>query len=117
MAKKDTTGRLTIPKDIWETSNLCNGQSYGFYIIDDSRVIITDTMIGESFEYQFLGKCVFDNKHRFVVPKNVDTYLGMGDTYYFSTSSHQSSIFIYKLDLSSMPAHQSAQISKLLSSI
>ena len=119
MARKTSQARLTAPKDIWDIVGFNNydRNQFGFFISDDSRVLIMDISLGRKFKYEFLGKCNFDEKHRFFVPKNVDTYLGEGSTYYFTTSICQSSIYLYKLDVSLLQKRQNLQLQKLLASL
>lgn len=119
MARKQSQARLTIPKDIWDIVDFgdYNEPNFGFFITNDSRVVITDISLGTDFDYEFIGKCTFDERHRFFVPKNVDTYLGEGDIYYFTTSIHQSVVYFYKLDLNLLQKRQKAQLEKLISSL
>lgn len=119
MAEKTSQARLTIPKDIWDVVGFGKYEkpNFGFFITDDSRVLIMDVNLGVEFEYEFLGKCNFDDKHRFFIPKNVDTYLGKGAIYYFSTSICQSSIYIYKLDINMLQKRQDLQLRKLMASL
>lgn len=119
MARKNSQARLTIPKDIWDVVGFDDytKPNFGFFITDDSRIAIMHVDLGTSFEYEFLGKCNFDCKHRFFIPKNVDTYLGDGNVYYFTTSLCQSSIYIYKLDVSVLQKRQNLQLQKLLASL
>lgn len=99
MAKKDEKNRLVIPVDIWESVKFDDyiNQNFAFFITNDGRVVITSTNLGKEFEYEFLGNFKIDiKKHRFVLPSNVDECLGYGDSYYFSSSTSQSIIYIYK---------------------
>lgn len=98
MAKKDVKNRLLIPADIWKSVKFDDyiDQNFAFYITNDGRVVITSTKLGEEFEYEFLGNFNIDNKRRFVLPVNVEKCLGYGDTYYFSSSTSQSVIYIQK---------------------
>ena len=73
MAKKSAQARLTIPKDIWDTSKFddYDKNSFGFFISNDSRAVIANILVGKNLNYEFLGSCSFDAKHRCFVPKNV----------------------------------------------
>lgn len=98
MAKKDEKNRLLIPADIWESVKFDDytNQNFAFFITNDGRVVITSTKLGEEFEYEFLGNFKIDKKRRFVLPSNVEKCLGYGDSYYFSSSTSQSVIYIQK---------------------
>lgn len=119
MARKSSQARLTIPKDIWDIVKFDNYNEpcFGFFITQDSRVVIADIHLGTECQYEYLGKCYFDEKHRFFVPKNVDAYLGEGNDYYFSTYLNQSSIYVYKFNISMYQKRQDAQLQKLLASL
>lgn len=98
MAKKDDQNRLLIPQDIWNNASFSDyiNQSFAFFITNDKRVIIAHVEFGKEFAYEFIGNCKIDNKHRFILPENVDACLGSGDTYYFSSSTSQSVIYLQK---------------------
>ena len=119
MAQKGSQARLTLPKDIWDVVKFDDYENprFGFFITDDSRVVISEMESGINSNYEFIGICTFDDKHRFFIPKNVDTYLGAGKTYYFSASIPCSNVYFYKLDLSISQKRQNLQISKLLSDL
>lgn len=120
MARKSEDLRLTIPTDIWNNSKLgkCDSSSLGFFITDDSRVAIMNLDVGKDNNYDYIGKCYIEGtKHRFHIPKNVDTYLGEGDEYYFSVYLLSDRIYLYKLDRSICQARQLLQIKKLLASL
>ena len=116
MAKRDGNGRLRIPKDIWDSVqfNDYHNQTFGFFLTEDSRVVIMHIDVGSNFDYEFLGKCTFDEKYRFYLPRNVDTYLGNGDIYYFTTYLSKSCIYVYKLDQSVVQKRQNLQLQTLL---
>lgn len=121
MATKRTQSRIVVPKDIWDSVKFDDFEEkdFGFFITDDSRVIITHMSVAEKIhEYEFIGKCNFETKHRFVIPKNVDDYLGSdGRKYYFSASLSKRIIYIYKLDSSILQKRQSLQLQALLASL
>ncbi len=119
MARKSSQGRLTIPKDIWDIVDFAHYDtpSFGFFITEDSRVAIMHVSLGTELKYEYLGKCNFDDKHRFFVPSNVDIYLGDGNIYYFTTHLVKSCIYLYKLDNSILQKRQNLQINKLLSTL
>ena len=98
MAKKDNEGRLLIPIDIWNSVDFSNynDNNFGFFITDKSIFAIIHMCLGTEFGYEFVGKCTPDCKHRILIPENVDTCLGSGDVYYFSSCTSQSVIFIHK---------------------
>lgn len=119
MAKKATQKRLRIPKDIWDISNFddYDRKSFGFFISNDSRVIITNTFDGQNLNYEFLGKCVFDEDHRFFLPYNVDNYLGFGDIYYFTSSLKKSIVYFYKTSNDSLSKLQNYHLNLLIDSL
>ena len=119
MARKSSQGRLTIPKDIWDSVKFNDYlySKFGFFKSNDSRIIITNMIIADYFEYEFLGSCKFDDKHRFFIPKNVDEYLGEGDIYYFTSCPFQSFVYIYKINNDIIKKRQSLQLDILLSMI
>lgn len=119
MARKGSQARLTIPKDIWDLVEFDNYNEpcFGFFITQDSRVIIADIHLGTEWQYEFLGNCHFDEKHRFFLPKNADAYLGEGDCYYFTAYLNQSSIYVYKVTTAMCQERQDAQLQKLLASL
>ena len=98
MAKKDNDGRLLIPDDIWNSVDFSNytDANLGFFITDKSIIAITHMSLGTHLRYEFIGECIHDNKHRIIIPENVDLCLGSGDVYYFSASVSQHIIFIHK---------------------
>ena len=116
MAKKSSQARLTIPKDIWDIAKFddFDRKDFGFFILPDSRVIIANRSIGKLLDYQFLGSCTFDQKHRFFVPKNVDEYLGAGNIYYFTTSLKGSIVYFYKTSSESLVKLQNYQLNILI---
>ena len=96
MARKDNQGRLVIPSDVWNSVDFSSYTDNNFFITDKSKTVITHMSLGTEYWYEFIGKCTPDsNKHRFIIPKNVDIHLGSSDVYYFSASTSQSVIFIY----------------------
>ncbi len=117
MARKSSQARLTIPKDIWDVAKFdeCDNKSFGFFISNDSRVVITNNMVGKKLNYEFLGKCSFDEKHRIFIPKNVDFYLGPGDIYYF-TCYLNNIIYIYKTSNNSLSKLQNYHLNLLIDS-
>ena len=119
MAKKSAQARLTIPKDIWDTSKFddYDKKSFGFFISNDSRVVISNDLVGKNLNYEFLGRCSFDEKHRFFVPKNVDVYLGFGDIYYFTSSLKSSIIYFYKTSNDSLSKLQNYHLDLLIDSL
>lgn len=119
MAKKSSQARLIIPKDIWDISNFddYDRKSFSFFISNDSRVVIADISIGKNLNYEFLGKCTFDEKHRFFVPKNVDSYLGSGNIYYFTSSLENSIIYFYKTSNDSLSKLQNYHLNLLIDSL
>lgn len=100
MAKKASQNRLLIPIDLWKEANFDNypPESFGFFIKDNSVVIICNKELAQKFNYQFLGNCNFSDKHRFYIPKNVDNYLGKGDNYCFTSYLTSSFIYIFKVN-------------------
>ena len=102
MAKKDKYGRLTIPIDIWNISELSNRlyNDFGFFINNDYRVCIMEISHGKKLEYEFLSHCKIDEKRRFSILENVEAILGEDDTYYFSVcfKSTYPLIYIQKTD-------------------
>lgn len=98
MAKRDKQSRLLIPCDIWETVGFSEYtvQNFAFFITNNSRVAIADVNLGKKLGYEFIGSCIIDKKHRFIVSENVEACLGDGNTYYFSTSATQSLIYLMK---------------------
>lgn len=119
MAIKSTQKRLTIPKDIWDISKFddFDKKSFGFFISSDSRVVITSNFVGKKLNYEFLGSCSFDEKHRFFVPKNVDVYLSSGDIYYFTSSSENSIVYFYKTSNASLSKLQNYHLNILIDSL
>lgn len=119
MAKKATQARLTIPIDIWNISKFDNydKKSFGFFISNDSRVVIANDLVCRNLNYEFLGRCSFDEKHRFFVPKNVDAYLGSGDIYYFTSSIESSIIYFYKTSNDSLSKLQNYHLNLLIDSL
>ncbi len=119
MAKKSTQARLTIPKDIWDISNFddYDRNSFGFFISNDSRVVIANILVGKNLNYEFLGSCSFDAKHRFFVPKNVDVYFGSGDIYYFTSSLKNSIVYFYKTSNDSLSKLQNYHLNLLIDSL
>ena len=98
MINKKSQGRLLIPRDIWDVTNFdsLKDPSFGFFLTEDLRVVITTIDVGELKKYQYLGHCKFDDKHRFFISHNVDTYLGDGNRYYFSIFLNTNLIYINK---------------------
>lgn len=119
MAIKSTQKRLTVPKDIWDISNFDDyaKNTFGFFISNDSRVIIADISVGKNLNYEFLGKCTFDEKHRFFVPKNVDFYLGTGNIYYFTSFLENSIIYFYKTSNDALSKLQNYHLNLLINSL
>ncbi len=119
MARKSSQARLTIPKDIWDLVSFDKEPKacFGFFITEDSRIIIAELDYGRKYNYEFLGNCHFDEKHRFFLPKNVDDYLGEGNLYYFSTYLIYPTVYIYKLTSSMCQNRQDAQLQKLLANL
>lgn len=119
MANKKSQKRLTIPKDIWDISKFddYNTSNFGFFITDDSRIVIMCPEVGNECGYEYIGLCHLDHCHRFFLPKNVDIYLGEGDDYYFSTYVLTDRIYFYKLNISICQKRQNLQLQKLLASL
>lgn len=120
MAKKDAQKRLTIPFDLWELAKFFefDRHNFGIFILEDSRIIITTIDFGEKNRLACLGKITFDEKHRFLLPKNVDTYLGEGDNYYFTVelleSPNNRTIFLNKINKDLQKLKQDYHARKLL---
>lgn len=119
MATKSSQARLTIPKSIWDMNHFENfaKDSFGFFVSNDSRVVITSFDVCEHLNYEFLGKCTFDEKHRFFVPHNVDDYLGEGDIYYFTSSLQQNVIYFYKTNAVLLSKLQQYHLQLLVNSL
>lgn len=119
MAIKSTQKRLTIPKDIWDIVRFDNykPRNFGFFISSDSRVVITDMLIAKKLNYEFLGKCTFDEKHRFFVPGNVENYLGIGEIYYFTSSAKNSIVYFYKTSNDALSKIQGYHLKLLIDSL
>ena len=119
MAKKSAQARLTIPIDIWNISKFDNydKNSFGFFISNDSRAVIANILVGKNLNYEFLGSCSFDAKHRCFVPKNVDVYFGSGDIYYFTSSLKNSIIYFYKTSNASLSKLQNYHLNLLIDSL
>lgn len=119
MARKDKQGRITIPRDLFEYAGFIdyNEPNFGFFLKDDSRVVITHLSVAENFGYELLGTCKFWDINRVFISKNIDDYLGEGDTYYFTSSILRSEIFIYKVNPSILYKRQEIQLQKLLASL
>ena len=117
MPKKTSQKRLTIPKDIWDIvdfDGFDRRKDFGFFITDDKRVVISTVELAVECKFQYIGRCSLDDKHRFFIPSNVDTYLGNGDIYYFSTYISQHFIYLYKITPEILKNHQESNVSKLL---
>ena len=105
MATKDKQRWLVIPNDVLKYSNLNTSIPLGFFITEDTRVIIAPMEYAtDEFDeddepiYEFLAKCTIDSRNGFNLPENVDNYLGSGDTYSFSAYKSKPYIYIYKLN-------------------
>ena len=119
MAKKSSQRRLTVPQDIWDIVNfdMYNRKEFGFFITEDKRVVIMPINSGIKKALQFIGKCPFDEKHRFFIPANVDTYLGDGEDYYFSTYITPHCIYLYRLTKEIIKLNQEKNTAKLLKTL
>ena len=116
MPRKDKQKRLTMPLDIWQSAKFDDFErcDFGFFISNDSRIIITNVENGRNENFEFLGKCGFDCKHRCFIPENVDAYLGEGDIYYFTTHTFNYGVYIYKIDREITRKRQELQLQALL---
>ena len=123
MAKKSSQKRLTIPFDLWEFAKFYQFDlhDFAFFVLNDSRVIIMPVTSNQASKLECIGKCTFDYKHRFFIPKNVDVFLGEGNEYYFSTELSLpeacSHIFLYKIDKVAQAEMQNYHYNKFLESL
>ena len=119
MPRKDRQKRLTLPLDMWQSAKFDDyvDKRFGFFITDDSRVIIMNIDEGHNKEFEFLGKCSFDCKHRCSIPENVDAYLGEGDIYYFTTHIYTYGVYIYKINHEICQKRQNLQLQALLATL
>jgi len=119
MPKRDKQGRVTIPKDLFEYAGFCNydDANFGFFLTEDSRVVITHISVAKKYGYELLSTCKFWDVNRVFISQNVNDYLGEGDAYYFTGSIVKNEIFIYKLNTHLLYQRQELQIQKLLASL
>ncbi len=104
MAKKDESGRLTIPEEfLRDAHDYTNISSKAFFFFMDGTGAIgilsknTSTECRCTNGFKFLGDCDYDiQTHTFSIPENVELALGEGENYFFALSTQPYIIYLYK---------------------